>query len=272
MEAAWKLVRASIGALHGVIEPVIRKGMAEILKVQTSLQQKIRDAVMGRIADLFVEHVTSSIGPLLQAFEQPLKESFQSGRLLVAGSIKLSELPGDPKKRKAILDGIPRDKKTSKKLCEPLGRMSQSLNELKGANELRAKMFDGLDLLQLQSDAEMALLETIDAAVCTLEEKLETSEAQDSLLEEILQHYDNDALMAEANYVKEVLRTVLITAFKNTIAPITGPIIDQIDGAIPDAMSKFISIEQIFDDFVYSLVSQPVNQAVDSAYAQPAPA
>lgn len=58
-----------------------------------------------------------------------------------------------------MLDRIPRNKQLTGALCEPLGKLSDSLNELKTGNPLFATVFEGLDVAKLQSDAEKSLLE-----------------------------------------------------------------------------------------------------------------
>jgi hypothetical protein len=181
----------------------------------------------------------------------------------------VSELPADPQQRSAVLDRVPRDAQTRKTLVEPLGKLSQSLDELKGANALSAKLFSGLDVAQLQAEAETALLETMDAVMCTLEGRLEKAEAQDALLEAVLLDYDYDVLIARSNYVKRVVKSVLIAAFKRLIAPVTDPIISKIDGAIPDPMDKCLNVEQIFDDIINYLVGDPIDQMVEKAYPLP---
>jgi len=98
---------------------------------------------------------------------------------------------------------------------------------------------------------------------------MEKGQAQDTLVEEILTDYDYDVLIARSNYVKEVVKSVLIAAFKRAIAPVTDPIISQIDGAIPDPINKFLDVEQIFEDIIYYLVGDPIDQMVEKAYPLP---
>jgi len=153
-----------------------------------------------------------------------------------------------------------------------LDKLSESLNELKSGNPLSAEMFGELEVDELQNGVVKTLLETIDAAIHTLEERFDKGQVKESSLEEILLDYDHDALIARANYIKEVVKSILITGFKKIISPVTDPIIGQIDEAIPDPMNKFLKIELIYDGFISALVSEPINQSVNKAYSLPASA
>lgn len=270
MNVAWAAVLTAIGGVHKAIEPIIRGGMTEIAKVQTTVEGTIKAAVMDKIVGALATDVTPFIDPLLKALQPPLQESFQNGRSIMSKSIIMAKLPTDSNKRNAMLNGLPRNKLTVARVAEPLSKLGQYLHQLKTANQLSAKIFDEIDADELQREAEKSVLETLDAAIATLEERLDKGPAKETLLDEILLDYDHDSLMAQSIYLKEVIESILTAAFKKIVAPITDPIIGKIDGAIPEAFSKFLSVEQIFDNFVAAMVAQPVEKSISNGSSQPA--
>jgi hypothetical protein len=265
---AWPVMQSAIDELRGKIDPTIRSGMAKIITLKMTVENKVKALVIDKLGELLGKFVTPFIQPMLAAFEKPLANSFKAGRVLLQEKANLSELGNDPAKRNAALDCISRDKANRKILCDPLSELAESLEKLKNMNDVSKKVFEGLDSNALKTSAENVLLETLDAAVYTLEQRLEEGQS-DTVLEEVLKDYDNDVLIARSNYVKEVVWAVFNTAFMKLVSPHTDPIISKVQNEIPEEMSKFLDIQKIFSDLVNSFIGQPICQMVEKAYPMP---
>jgi len=269
MEVGWAALQNAIETLREKIDPIIRQGISKILALKMAVEQKVKALVIDKLGEMLGKYVTPFIQPLLLAFEKPLSNSFKAARVLLQEKIILSELGTDPAARNATLDKISRDRMIKKTLCEPLSELTESLEQLKSINEFSKKVFESVEPEALRVSAETLLMETVDAAIYTLEKRLEAGESQDTLLEEVLKDFDYDVIIARATYVKEVVWNIFTSAFKKLIAPVTDPIIQNVSNAIPEEMSQFLDIQKIFNELVDTFIGQPVGQMVEKSYPLP---
>lgn len=269
MEVAWDLMQKGIEAIREKIDPTIRQGMAKIITLKMTVEQKVKALVIDKLGEVLGKYVTPFIQPFLAAFEKPLANGFKAGRVLLQEQVKLSELSGDAKARNAALDKVSRDRTNRKLLSDPLSELSETLEKLISMNEMTQKVFAGLQVDKLKTSAEDALLEIVDAAIYTLETRLEAGQSSATLLDEVLQDYDYDAIIARSTYVKEIVWTVFSAAFMNLVSPHTDPILQTVSNAIPEEMSSFLDVKKIFQDLVNTFVGQPISQMVEKAYPLP---
>jgi hypothetical protein len=269
VDVAWEKAQEGINQLREKIEPHIRAGLAKIIEVKMAIEKKIKELIVDKIGAALAEYVTPFIEPLLSAFEKPLQDGFKTGRTLLSEKGKISDLPKDVAERNAILDKIPRDKENNKLVQQVVGILSEALDRVRSINSTSEKLFEGLDPKALQNKAETTLFETLDAAVYTLEQRLDSSDNPDAILEQLLEDYDHDVMIARSLYVKDVVVSTVLTGFKRLVEPVTQPIMDQIKDAIPEEMNKFLNIEKAIDDFLHFFVAQPIEQMIEKAYPFP---
>jgi len=141
-------------------------------------------------------------------------------------------------------------------------------------NSISLLVFEALNVDALQQKAIQTLLETLDAAVYTLEGRLDKSEAKDletqkAILEQVLKDFDYDVQIIRSNFVKEVVMSILMAPFKKFVAPHVDPILQKAEDAIPEPMQNFINLKNIMDDLIRFFVGQPIDQMVEKTFPLP---
>lgn len=265
-DPAWGAMQKGADTVGTKIEPVIRKGVEPILRVKADAKDKIRGAVVDKMGSFLEKNVSPFLKPVFDAFDKPMAEGFDQSRETFNRLVDIGALPDDSKQRTLFLDNIPRTwdnvsgmRSAATKLVEPL-RLVKKIND---------DIFEGLDPYALKGQAEMAMLTTLDAAVYTLECRMEEAGKDPALKADVLARFDHDVQLAKGMFMKTVLRGILLFGFKKAVSPITDPIIDGFNSVIPEDVQDFVSVQGLFDEIVDLFVGEPIEKMVDGVYPKP---
>jgi hypothetical protein len=269
LEVAWKLAQKGMEEIQQKIEPTLKQGIGKILEVKKTIETKVKGTIQDPVGKLLGEWVTPFIKPLLTVFEKPLKDSFDDARRFLSETVKLGELPADKKLRDTILNKVIRDGATSQKLCASLSVISESLSTLQSLKVGDFGIFEAVDSSVIISDAETALLETLDAVLYTIQVRLDAGEAKEALLDAVLKDYDYDSVVARADFMKNTAWNIFFAVFKKATAPVTDPAIQAFNGAVPAEVKSIIDIEKIINDIITFILREPIDKMIGAAYPLP---
>jgi len=269
LEIGWKLAQKGVEELQKQIEPTLKDIIGKVLDAKKTIEDKVRGGLQDPLGKLLGEYVTPFIKPFLDAFEKPLKASFDNGRLYLAEAVVLEQLPAGKEQRNAALDSLARSASTAKRICEPLSELSESISTLRSLSVANFSIFEGLDSSAIISASELAVLQTVDAVAFTIEERLDAGQEKDKLLDTVLKEYDYDVIVARSEFMRDVVWTTMFSMFKRATASVINPAIEAYNSAVPKEVSSVLNIEKIIDDIITFLVREPIDKMIGAAYPLP---
>lgn len=266
VKAAWAAIQKGAAEVQGKVEPVVRKGVEPIIKAKEDVKDKIREAVVDKMGEFLKKNVSPYLKPVFDVLDKPMANGFQKSRDAYDKHIQIATLPAKADQRNDVLDAIPR---TWSIVCDASNASYDLVEPLRALKSLSEEIFGEIDVYALRAQAEEALLTTLDAAVYTLELRMEEKGQDEALKAEILADFDHDVQVAKAAFAKELIRSLLIGGFKRACAPVTDPVIGPMDDMIPSDLHDIISAQGIFDEVVDLFVGDPIDSMVDGAYPPP---
>jgi hypothetical protein len=150
-----------------------------------------------------------------------------------------------------------------------LSGINESLTALKTLQVNGFVIFEAVDSAVIISDAETALLETLDAVLYSIQLRLDGGEAKETVLEAVLKDYDYDAVVARADFMKNTAWNIFFAVFKKATAPVTDPAIQAFNGAVPEEVKSIIDIEKIINDIITFILREPIDKMIGAAYPLP---
>lgn len=262
---AWKQIQSTTETVGSKVEPIIRQGTEPIFKLKIEAKEKIRGAIVKPVGDVLSKFVTPFLKPILDAFNKPIKEAFQNGRYLFETKVIIASLPDDETARNTVLDALPRSWDVVHDAIHASYDVIEPLKQLKSISE---EIFDEMDAYAYRAIAEEYILTTLDAALNTLEIKINElgKSGAEKNKEFILRDYDHDTAVNLSTMSTIIIKDLLLGHVKKGLAPVVEPIFEQFNSIIPEDMQDFVSIDNLYEEVLDLLVGEPIEKVVKNAY------
>jgi hypothetical protein len=264
VEPAWEQVQKQAAGLQGRVEAAVRPVIQKVLEVKDGVENKLKDVVGNKLNSTLSQYVTPFIKPIIDVFESPLKRGFESGGEIISTKINVDTLSQEKEARNAYLDQLA---STPAFIAGTRAAADELVEPLKKLTHLSSDVFGDLKPEDLRESAKEIMLQTLDAAAYTVELRLDDGQTNDeALLKQLIADYKHDAVVKRCEFIKEVANRLLVEPFKKLTSPVTKPVIETINDAIPEQMQEFLNVENILDKLIETLVGIPIDQVVTSSY------
>ncbi|XP_075691490.1 protein Niban 2 [Rhinoderma darwinii] len=259
------------------MESQIRTDMDQIIACKEHVSNKIRAAVLPKAELCVRNHVQSHIPSILEALMVPTSQGFTEVRELVF--TEATEM------NKNLVNEGGRDK-----LGENMEKISQLAYHPVKMQQCYEKMDHlNLDGLQQRFDvgnpsvfkqrAQILMREQTDNAAYTFEQlihqDLGKSEGTENLcrdiqriLERVLKKYDYDSSTVRKKFFQEALLQIIIPFLLKKLAPTCKSELPRYQELIFEELSRFVLVENIYEEVVLQTVMRDIVQAVKDAATQ----
>jgi len=263
---AWKAMAATVEKLRPELEPKIQPIIDPIAKAEGEIIDKIKDAAMSVIKPALEEHVVPHLAKIMEIIKMPMNSAYANSFDIFNASIDKFEVkPTQEENKKEFrqLDYVPRSWELYAStreldiLYDPLWALNVIFREIypwsliwRGHDEIRG---------------------TMDNAIYTFEQKLLESEAlpegkalADRIKGEVMEDYKHDARLRTIQWYCTILKEIVYPPFNATIIPLAKSLLEPIASAIPDPMTAFIDIDQMFDDLINGIIDDSIKVVVEA--------
>ncbi|XP_072287293.1 protein Niban 2-like [Pyxicephalus adspersus] len=259
------------------MESQIRTDMDQIIACKEHVSNKIRAAVLPKAELCVRNHVQSHIPSILEALMGPTSQGFSEVRELIF--TEATDM------NKNLVNEGGRDK-----LGEHMEKISQLAYHPVKMQQCHGKM-DHLNLEGLQQRfdvgsasifkqrAQILMRELTDNAVYTFEQllhqELNKSEGDEHLcrdiqriLERVLKKYDYDSSSVRKKFFQEALLQIIIPFLLKKLAPTCKSELPRYQELIFEELSRFVLVENTYEEVVLQTVMRDIVQAVKDAATQ----
>jgi len=267
---AWKLMDTAVTALRPKIEPKVSELATPIGTAKGEVMLKIRNACMSIIEPLLKEHVAPHLAKILAAIQSPMTEAFQDSIKLWNDDIAKYEAKASAEENKKEfhhLDHAP--------YSHPMWEITRKADVMYDPLWALNIVFTDIYPWSLINDAHEALRGTMDNAMYTYETRLleafEKGEASDvkgvsdALKSAVMADYQNDAKIATVAYYQDIMMKIIMPMFNKLVFPAAESVLEPITSAIPEAVTDFIDINDMFQQIVTGVVADSVAVCLSSA-------
>ncbi|XP_073495988.1 protein Niban 2 [Phyllobates terribilis] len=265
------------GDRRAQMESQIRTDMDQIIACKEHVSNKIRAAVLPKAELCVRNHVQSHIPSILEALMVPTSQGFSEVRELVF--TEATEM------NKNLVNEGGRDKlgehmeKISQLGYHPV-KMQQCYEKMDHLNlEGLQQRFDVGSPSVFKQRAQILMREQTDNAVFTFEQlihqELGKSEGTENLcrdiqriLERVLKKYDYDSSTVRKKFFQEALLQIIIPFLLKKLAPTCKSELPRYQELIFEELSRFVLLENIYEEVVLQTVMRDIVQAVKDAATQ----
>ncbi|XP_073446954.1 protein Niban 2 [Dendrobates tinctorius] len=265
------------GDRRAQMESQIRTDMDQIIACKEHVSNKIRAAVLPKAELCVRNHVQSHIPSILEALMVPTSQGFSEVRELV--------FTESTEMNKNLVNEGGRDK---------LGEHMEKISQLAYHPVKMQQCYEKMDLLNLEGlqqrfdvgspsvfkqRAQILMREQTDNAVFTFEQlihqELGKSEGTENLcrdiqriLERVLKKYDYDSSTVRKKFFQEALLQIIIPFLLKKLAPTCKSELPRYQELIFEELSRFVLLENIYEEVVLQTVMRDIVQAVKDAATQ----
>ncbi|XP_040178910.1 protein Niban 2-like [Rana temporaria] len=259
------------------MESQIRTDMDQIIACKEHVSNKIRAAVLPKAELCVRNHVQTHIPSILEALMVPTSQGFSEVRQLIFTE-------ATDMNKNIVNEG------GKEKLGEHMEKISQLAYHPVKMQQCYEKM-DHLNLEGLQQRfdvgspsvfkqrAQILMRELTDNAVYTFEQlihqELNKSEGGENLcrdiqriLERVLKKYDYDSSSVRKRFFQEALLQIIIPFLLKKLAPTCKSELPRYQELIFEELSKFVLVENTYEEVVLQTVMRDIVQAVKDAATQ----
>ncbi|XP_056396590.1 protein Niban 2 [Hyla sarda] len=265
------------GDRRAEMESQIRTDMDQIIACKEHVSNKIRAAVLPKAELCVRNHVQSHIPSILEALMVPTSQGFAEVRELVF--TEATEM------NKNLVNEGGREKlgehmeKISQLAYHPV-KMQQCYEKMDHLNlEGLQQRFDVGGPSVFKQRAQILMREQIDNAVYTFEQlihqELNKTEGTENLcrdiqriLERVLKKYDYDSSTVRKKFFQEALLQIIIPFLLKKLAPTCKSELPRYQELIFEELSRFVLLENIYEEVVLQTVMRDIVQAVKDAATQ----
>ncbi|XP_071979964.1 protein Niban 2-like [Engystomops pustulosus] len=259
------------------MESQIRTDMDQIIACKEHVSNKIRASVLPKAELCVRNHVQSHIPSILEALMVPTSQGFSEVRELVF--TEATEM------NKNLVNEGGRDKlgehmeKISQLAYHPV-KMQQCYEKMDHLNlEGLQQRFDVGSPSVFKQRAQILMREQTDNAAFTFEQlihqELAKSEGTENLcrdiqriLERVLKKYDYDSSTVRKKFFQEALLQIIIPFLLKKLAPTCKSELPRYQELIFEELSRFVLVENIYEEVVLQTVMRDIIQAVKDAATQ----
>ncbi|KAM9324343.1 protein Niban 2-like [Gastrophryne carolinensis] len=259
------------------MESQIRTDMDQIISCKEHVFNKIRAAMLPKAELCVRNHVQSHIPSILEALMVPTSQGFSEVRELIF--TEATDM------NKNLVNEGGRDKlgehmeKISQLAYHPL-KMQQCYEKMDHLNlEGLQQRFDVGSPAVFKQRAQILMRELTDNAVYTFEQlihqELGKSEGGENLcrdiqriLERVLKKYDYDSSSVRKKFFQEALLQIIVPFLLKKLAPTCKSELPRYQELIFEELSRFVLVENIYEEVVLQSVMRDIVQAVKDAAIQ----
>ncbi|CAI9577602.1 unnamed protein product [Staurois parvus] len=259
------------------MESQIRTDMDQIIACKEHVSNKIRVAVLPKAELCVRNHVQTHIPSILEALMVPTSQGFSEVRELIF--TEATDM------NKNLVNEGGRDKlgehmeKISQLAYHPV-KMQQCYEKMDHLNlEGLQQRFDVGSPSVFKQRAQILMRELTDNAVYTFEQlihqELNKSEGGENLcrdiqriLERVLKKYDYDSSSIRKKFFQEALLQILIPFLLKKLAPTCKSELPRYQELIFEELSRFVLVENTYEEVVLQTVMRDIVQAVKDAATQ----
>ncbi|KAM3911918.1 protein Niban 2 [Leptodactylus fuscus] len=265
------------GDRRAEMESQIRTDMDQIIACKEHVSNKIRAAVLPKAEICVRNHVQSHIPSILEALMVPTSQGFSEVRELIF--TEATEM------NKNLVNEGGRDRlgenmeKISQLAYHPV-KMQQCYEKMDHLNlEGLQQRFDVGSPSVFKQRAQILMREQTDNAAFTFEQlihqELAKSEGTENLcrdiqriLERVLKKYDYDSSTVRKKFFQEALLQIIIPFLLKKLAPTCKSELPRYQELIFEELSRFVLVENIYEEVVLQTVMRDILQAVKDAATQ----
>lgn len=258
------------------MESQIRTDMDQIIACKEHVSNKIRAAVLPKAELCVRNHVQSHIPSILEALMVPTSQGFSEVRELIF--TEATEM------NKNLVNEGGRDKlgeqmeKISQLGYHPV-KMQQCYEKMDHLNlEGLQQRFDVGSPSVFKQRAQILMREQTDNAVYTFEQLIHQELSKEGtenlcrdiqrILERVLKKYDYDSSTVRKKFFQEALLQIIIPFLLKKLAPTCKSELPRYQELIFEELSRFVLVENIYEEVVLQTVMRDIVQAVKDAATQ----
>ncbi|CAL1569634.1 unnamed protein product [Knipowitschia caucasica] len=262
-------------AQRGALDAALRTDMDQIISSKEHVSNKIRAAVLPKAEQLSQSSVQPYVNSILEALMEPTSRGFSEVReVFSAELVQLSK------------DSVDQDQ-------DRLGESMERVSMLAFHPVKMRSCYDELEQLDLEGlqqrfsvsgpsvfkgRGQILMREQMDNAVFTFEQLLTQSlEAQGERdlcksiqrsQERVLKKFDYDSSTVRKKFFKEALLQIIVPYMLQELAPSCSPELPQFQELIFADFSRFLLVENLYEEVVIQSVSKDIMSAVKEAAEQ----
>ncbi|KAG8447843.1 hypothetical protein GDO86_015085 [Hymenochirus boettgeri] len=259
------------------MESQIRTNMDQIISCKEHVSNKIRAAVLPKAELCVRNNVQSYIPSILEALMVPTSQGFSEVRdLLFKETTEMNMNLMNEGGRDKLGEQM---EKLSQLAYHPV-KMQQCYEKMDQLNlEGLQQRFDVGSTSVFKQRAQILMREQMDNAVYTcgqlVHQELSKSEGGANLckdiqriLERVLKKYDYDSSSVRKKFFQEALLQIIIPFLLKTLAPSCKPELPRFQELIFEDLSRYVLVENIYEEVVLQSVMRDIKQAVKDAATQ----
>jgi len=224
-----------------------------------SITEKMTDSVMNAVNPLLDQHVKPHIGKIIEAISKPMKGAHDDSTDIFNEAIKkFAETADMTKLNFRELDWTSRSYWTMRPATSKLDMMNEPLSLLR-------EVFPDISPWSLIWNGQDQIRQKMDNAVYTFQVKLqkkleENPQADKAVIEEVrlsvIEEYQFDMELHKTMYNTEIIKLIVMPPLTKVLGTVSGPILEPLQGLIPEIVQQFVDLGEEFDNFVDQLVDK----------------
>ncbi|XP_059214118.1 protein Niban 2a [Centropristis striata] len=272
----YEAVAEACEAQRAPLDARLRTDMDQIITSKEHVSSKIRAVVLPRAEQLLRTNVQPYISSILEALMEPTSRGFSEVRdVFFRELVEIS---------KNSLNGGGKDKlgdhmeRLSMLAFHPV-KMQSSYDQVEQLNlEGLQQRLDVANPSVLVSRAQILMREQMDNAVYTFEQLLHQSlesQGEDDMCktiqkcqDRVLKKYDYDSSTVRKRFFREALLQIIIPYMLQQLSPSCSPELPRFKELIFEDFSRFLLVENLFEEVVLHSVSKDIMMAVKEAAVQ----
>ncbi|XP_069799273.1 protein Niban 2 [Dendropsophus ebraccatus] len=264
------------GDRRAQMESQIRTDMDQIIACKEHVSNKIRAAVLPKAELCVRNHVQSHIPSILEALMVPTSQGFSEVReLIFTEATEMNKNLVNEGGREKLGEQM---EKISQLAYHPV-KMQQCYEKMDHLNlEGLQQRFDVGSPSVFKQRAQILMREQTDNAVYTFEQLIHqelNKEGTENLcrdiqriLERVLKKYDYDSSTVRKKFFQEALLQIIIPFLLKKLAPTCKSELPRYQELIFEELSRFVLLENIYEEVVLQTVMRDIIQAVKDAATQ----
>lgn len=277
--AAWKaLAGATAEAKEKTLEPLARKSIGEVVGKQVELkeaiQKKLSSSLSGPLATITEPIMTKVcnclLPPLVNAYKELMTMFHAKMTKIIADGMKESDIrsfrsdirwwfgPMFPSLwhiyrafRDGYDDAAPETAKVTFKMKVNIGDVLEC--------------FGDVSKWQIEDQFEAHLREQIGKAIYTFTTTVESDSGDaDAALTKVMKMFDHDAREQIQQDANQIFSLIIKPQFQKATEAVLSPIIEEIDGLVPEALNQLLDVGGMCDDILETTMDDVINAAVEA--------
>jgi len=254
---AWKGMAAAVDELRPKIEPKLKEVGTEIGKVEAEITDKLKDGAMSIIGPIIKEHVHPHLEKPVAFMTGPLKEAFAEATRIfeehTTAPINLAD-EAETKKEYSRLDYIPHS--------WAIYRATDKLDVYYEPLEDLRTVFKDIHPWSIIWKGRNHIRDRTDDAIYTFEKLLGEDKDQPKVRAAVIETFQHDQRIAVRRALLHLIKTIIMPVIDALVKPLSKPLLEPLESLVPDPLSDFIDVEELFDRVKDGIVDDSITKAI----------